>query len=102
MRRFGYEEERSWYDVAQICQNGHVANDATQKYPDQNKRFCDKCGEPTIIDCPACVQPIRSEYHVAGVGVLDAKRVPALGSEQAQRLLDPDAVANRLMEEWMP
>jgi hypothetical protein len=34
--------------------------------------------------------------------VLDAKRVPALGSEQAQRLLDPDAVANRLMEEWMP
>ncbi len=22
--------------------------------------------------------------------------------EQTQRLLDPDAVANRLMEEWMP
>jgi len=36
------------------------------------------------------------------LGVLDAKRVPALGGEQAQRLLDPDAVANRLMEEWMP
>ena len=36
------------------------------------------------------------------LGVLDAERVPALGGEQAQRLLDPDADANRLMEEWMP
>ncbi len=34
--------------------------------------------------------------------VLDAKRVPDLSGEQAQGLLDPDAVANRLMEEWMP
>ena len=31
------------------------------------------------------------------LGVLDAARVPALGSEQTQRLLNPDADANRLM-----
>ncbi len=32
------------------------------------------------------------------LGVLDAERLPALGSEQIQRLLNPDADANRLMD----
>jgi carboxymethylenebutenolidase len=31
------------------------------------------------------------------LGVLAADRLPALGSEQTQRLLDPNADANRLM-----
>ncbi|MCZ6637582.1 MAG: nuclear transport factor 2 family protein [Alphaproteobacteria bacterium] len=31
------------------------------------------------------------------LGVLDAERLPALGSEQTQRLLDPNADANRLI-----
>jgi carboxymethylenebutenolidase len=32
------------------------------------------------------------------LGVLDAGQVPALGAEQGQRLLDPDAEANRLLK----
>jgi hypothetical protein len=33
------------YDIAQVCPNGHVANDSTQRDPEFNMEFCDKCGE---------------------------------------------------------
>lgn len=61
------EEERSWYDTAQICPNGHVVNDATVSFPELNKRFCDQCGEPTITTCQNCNAPIQGFLHVPGV-----------------------------------
>ena len=77
-RSFGaFEEEPSWYDVAQICMNWHVANSATQRYPDQNKNFCDKCGDPTITACPACNRPVRGKYHAPGVIVIGDDPAPA-------------------------
>ena len=36
------------HDVAQICLNGHVINDASRKYSESNKDYCPRCGEPTI------------------------------------------------------
>ena len=57
----------SWYDVAQICLNGHVINDSVKKYPQHNKKFCDKCGAATIINCPNCNAEIQGKYHVEGV-----------------------------------
>lgn len=57
----------SWYDVAQICLNGHVINDSVKKYPQQNKKFCDKCGVATITNCQNCNAEIQGEYHVEGV-----------------------------------
>jgi hypothetical protein len=61
------------YDVAQICMNGHVINDSTQQYPSLNRKFCDKCGKPTIMACPECGFDIRGEYisHVAFAGKRD-------------------------------
>ena len=56
----------SWYDVAQICLNGHVINDSVKKYPQHNKKFCDKCGVATITNCPNCNAEIQGEYHVKG------------------------------------
>lgn len=56
-----------WHDVAQVCPNGHVANDATQRSPAFNKPHCDRCGEKTITACENCNAPIRGEYHVEGV-----------------------------------
>src|SRR5689334_20941252 len=50
------------YDVAQVCPNGHVANDSVRNFPQANKAFCDKCGEKTMTDCPACQQAIRGSY----------------------------------------
>ncbi len=55
------------YDIAQVCPNGHTANDSWTRFPDFNKQFCDKCGEKTITTCPKCNNPIRGAYHAEGV-----------------------------------
>ena len=52
-----------WYDIAQICINGHVINSMSKSHPEHNKKFCDKCGAPTITNCPKCNTPIRGHYH---------------------------------------
>jgi len=57
----------SWYDVAEVCLNGHTSNDSTVQYPRHNKPFCDRCGAKTITSCPACSTPIRGDYRVPGV-----------------------------------
>ena len=53
----------NWYDTAQICISGHVANWMSKSHPENNKKFCDKCGAQTIINCPKCNAPIRGYYH---------------------------------------
>ena len=50
------------YDVAQICQNGHVANSSSQNLPEFNQKFCERCGSVTITNCPDCNSPIRGSY----------------------------------------
>ena len=52
-----------WYDTAQICTNGHVGNWMSISKPEYNKKFCYKCGAPTINNCPNCNAPIRGYYH---------------------------------------
>ena len=56
----------SYYDVAQICENGHVVNSMAHDYPNRNQDYCDKCGAPTIMACPSCQTAIRGVYHVPG------------------------------------
>lgn len=50
------------YDTAQICLNGHVSNDSVGRSPQFNKKFCEICGEKTIVNCPQCSTPIRGDY----------------------------------------
>lgn len=57
----------SYYDVAQICKNGHVINSMAHDYPQSNQDFCDKCGEQTITACESCNTNIQGHYHVPGV-----------------------------------
>ena len=57
----------SYYDIAQVCINGHVINSMSQDYPQSNQKFCDKCGEKTITSCPECTTNIRGYYHAQGV-----------------------------------
>ena len=52
-----------WYDTAQICIKGHVVNSMSKSHPEHNKKFCDKCGEPTITNCQKCNAPIKGYYH---------------------------------------
>jgi hypothetical protein len=55
------------YDIAQICTNGHLINSSYSSYPEFNKKFCDKCGAPTITNCGYCNTSIRGYYHSSGV-----------------------------------
>jgi hypothetical protein len=52
-----------WYDTAQICTNGHVINEQLVSSPHINKKFCDKCGAPTITTCQYCNATIKGAYH---------------------------------------
>lgn len=57
----------SYYDLAQICRNGHVINSMAHDYPNRNQDHCDRCGAPTITACPSCNTSIRGHYHVPNV-----------------------------------
>ena len=51
-----------YYDVAQVCVNGHVVNDKARKNPEYNAPFCDKCGGATIICCTECASYIQGDF----------------------------------------
>ncbi len=53
----------NWYDTAQICTNGHIINWMSIDKPEYNKKFCDKCGEPTITNCQHCNAIIKGYRH---------------------------------------
>jgi hypothetical protein len=55
------------YDIQQVCLNGHQITDSYNQFPQFRKKFCDKCGERTIHQCPACNHPIKGFYQVEGV-----------------------------------
>lgn len=67
----------SYYDLAQICQNGHVINAMARDYPNSNQDHCDRCGAPTIMACPSCNTGIRGHYHVPGVIGFNRYTAPA-------------------------
>ncbi|MBA7702278.1 hypothetical protein ES703_111038 [subsurface metagenome] len=47
------------YDIAQICNNGHIITSRFTSRPESRKKFCDKCGAKTITSCENCNSPIR-------------------------------------------
>jgi hypothetical protein len=57
----------SYYDVAEICRNGHVITDRAATHPQHRKKFCSDCGAATIAECESCSTPIQGYYHVPGV-----------------------------------
>ena len=48
-----------YYDVQQVCFNGHIINDTIKFRPEANKEYCTLCGEKTITQCPKCSTNIR-------------------------------------------
>ncbi len=57
------ESERSAYDTAQVCVNGHDINDSAHSSPEFNQAFCSKCGAETITSCPDCNSPIKGRLR---------------------------------------
>lgn len=56
-----------YYDVAQICENGHVITSRLRDSPARGRKFCHQCGAATIQACQGCGANIRGFYHVPGV-----------------------------------
>ena len=55
------------YRTAEVCPNGHVSTDSADTQPELREKFCSKCGEPTITQCPNCQTNIRGHYFVERV-----------------------------------
>jgi hypothetical protein len=65
------------YNVAQICENGHVITAYFNSSPQHGKKFCDQCGAPTLSKCRHCNADIQGKYEAEGVivvGHYDAPR----------------------------
>jgi hypothetical protein len=63
-------------EIAQICLNGHVNNKYVVSSPESNQKFCQKCGEKTIVACPGCNEPIASG-EVNAIGYILDLAAPA-------------------------
>ncbi|WP_299707873.1 DUF2321 domain-containing protein [uncultured Pontibacter sp.] len=65
----------NYYDVAQICLNGHVITPMAQTSPNFQQKFCNECGEKTVMNCQSCGSLIKGFYHVTGViGLYDYEK----------------------------
>ncbi|MBF0285378.1 MAG: DUF2321 domain-containing protein [Magnetococcales bacterium] len=65
------------YRIAEVCQNGHVSTSSADLYPDLREKFCSKCGENTMMQCPSCRKPIRGYYDSDFVTVICDYHPPA-------------------------
>lgn len=52
-----------YYDIAQVCMNGHVTNSRAMSDPQRSQDYCDKCGKETITECPQCGMNIKGYHH---------------------------------------
>ena len=59
----GTSKPENWYDTTQICTNGHIITTQLISSPHIKKKFCDKCGAPTITKCQYCRATIKGAYH---------------------------------------
>ncbi len=49
--------------TAEICLNGHVIIDWIERYSYLDRKYCERCGQPTITTCPECKTPIIGNYN---------------------------------------
>lgn len=64
-------------DIQQVCLNGHQITDSYNNHPEYRKRFCQKCGKPTITKCPQCKASIPGHHYPKGVIVAIRTPVPS-------------------------
>ena len=59
---------REGYDTAQICLNDHVASSMAGSSPQFRQCHCEKCSDPTIMECQACESEVRTRASVTNCG----------------------------------
>src|SRR5947209_11487834 len=60
-------ETETWFDVAQVCLNGHLINGQVHAAPYLNQPYCDRCGAATVTACLECGAAIRGAFHEPGI-----------------------------------
>ncbi|OGS27900.1 MAG: hypothetical protein A2297_07305 [Elusimicrobia bacterium RIFOXYB2_FULL_48_7] len=55
-----------YFDIAQICLNGHLINSRMKEAQQHNKNYCDICGKATINKCQKCDKEIHGYHHGGG------------------------------------
>ncbi len=68
---------QEYYDVAQICLNGHCITKETREHPEDQQKFCHQCGAETITACPACHAAIKGCLQTPGLPNVWDYEVPA-------------------------
>lgn len=61
------EPEDDYWDVAQVCLNGHLVTSTAATAPQYQEKFCTKCGAETLMKCPRCKGDVRGHLHQANV-----------------------------------
>lgn len=77
---YDYQDRRDWYDVQEVCLNGHLITNYAQSQPESRRAHCSGCGEKTISACLSCSANLRGYHHMPGVF--------HLGSENIDRFCD--------------
>jgi hypothetical protein len=57
----------SGFDVQQVCLNGHIVTNFAKSSPKDTEKFCSRCGEETVLACPACKTWLRGNDHDSNV-----------------------------------
>lgn len=65
-----------YYDVGQVCVNGHAVTGNVRRSPQFSEKFCSKCGAETVTQCGHCRAAIRGEYEVDGAAVIGFAYLP--------------------------
>jgi len=52
-----------FYDVQQVCENGHKITGRYRTKPKDQQKFCGECGQKTIIECPNCHKEIQGDKY---------------------------------------
>lgn len=68
---------RPWYDVMQVCLNGHRITTTLKSSPQHRKEHCPDCGVATISKCQHCQADIQGFYHIPNVFGGPLPNVPA-------------------------
>jgi hypothetical protein len=66
----------SWYDVLQVCLNGHKITEMLKSHPENGMDYCPNCGAATISNCKKCHTTIQGYKHMSGV-IFPGSSVPA-------------------------
>ena len=54
----------AWFDVMQVCLNGHKITAMLRSSPELGKGHCPACGAATISECQKCRSEIQGCYQV--------------------------------------